>query len=475
MPFHRLNKPLTREAAEAAVRAIEAAMEAGGIWPLPRGDMRPSAAQMAAKQLGIAPTSLHKRLIRAHELFGLSPHGLPLPPKAPTPARSSDTGTSAARAQAGRRLVAQEKEPIDTVKLRRLTDDNARLVAAKADLERRLASLEDHRASILGLASEPLRPRLALPSGAARGAPGGRTIVAHLSDVHRGEVVDLDEMDGFNAYSSAISRARLGRFFARIAGLATEHWSGQKPDEIILCLGGDMLSGNIHLELIETNDAAVPRAVRELAEDLAGGIVMWRRIIGVPIRVYTVPGNHSRLTLKSHAKRRAAHNLDLLVSDFTEAAVKARGIDGVAFYATTSPDAYFSTYAFNWLLTHGDGMGVGGGKGYIGPIAPITKGHRLLIDSSLKAGKLVHYVLSGHYHTTARTPFGWGNGSVVGYGEYAGKVLRADPEPAKQNMLVVHERNGVIAHQEIYLGHPSEGSLYAGPAALVRPQWNEVA
>jgi hypothetical protein len=402
------------------------------------------------------------RLGRADALYGLRPNGIAPPPRAPRKKgkpRPSPAATS------------PQPEPVDVVKLRRLTDDNARLTRARAELERRIADLEDHRASILGLAAEPLRPRLALPaSGPSRG--GGRSIVAHLSDVHRGEVVDMAEMDGFNAYSSAISRARLGRFFSRIASLATEHWTGAPPDELILCLGGDMLSGNIHLELIETNDAAVPRAVRDLAEDIAGGLVLLRHVVGVPIRVYTVPGNHSRLTLKSHAKRRAAHNLDLLVSDFTEAAVRGAGVTGVSFHATTSPDAYFSTYAFNWLLTHGDGMGVGGGKGYIGPIAPITKGHRLLIDSSLKAGKLVHYVLSGHYHTTVRTSFGWGNGSVVGYGEYAGKVLRADPEPAKQNMLVVHERHGVIAHQEIYLGHPSEGSLYAGPAALVRPQWH---
>jgi hypothetical protein len=230
-----------------------------------------------------------------------------------------------------------------------------------------------------------------------------------------------------------------------------------------------MLSGNIHGELVETNDAGIPRAVRDLAEDIAGGILLWRSLIDVPIRVYTVPGNHSRLTIKPQAKRRAEHNLDLLVSDFIEAAL--RGDRAVAFYASASPDAHFSTYGFNWLLTHGDAMGVGGGKGYIGPIAPITKGHRLLIDSSLKSGKLVHYVLSAHYHTTARTPFGWANGSLVGYGEYA-KQLRADPEPAKQNMLVVHERNGVIAHQEIYVGHPSEGSHYAGPATLVRQQWS---
>lgn len=366
---------------------------------------------------------------------------------------------------------APEPPPADPIELRRLRDQVARLQARLNDAERRTADAEDVRAGILGLTREPLKPRLALP-GRARGAEGGgRTIIAHLSDVHRGEKVDIDEMDGVNAYSSAISRARLGRFFARVASLATDHWTGRPPDEIILCLGGDMIGGTIHQELAETNDAPVPRAVRELGEDIAGGLLLLRERVRRPLRVYSVPGNHGRLTPKPTAKRRAANNLDLLVADFAESALQGAGIgpDKAAFHATKSPDAFFSVYAWNWILTHGDAMGVGGGKGYIGPIAPITKGHRLLVDNAMKSGRLVHYVLSGHYHTTARTPFGWSNGSLVGYGEYA-RDLRADPEPAKQNMLIVHERNGVIAHQEIYVGHPAEGAHYAGPVSLMRAE-----
>lgn len=448
MRNQNLQPPLTVDLARASIKLIEDAIRAGAAWPPKRGKSR-SALVEASAAAGIPVGTLRHRVIRAFDLHNLAPNGVPV------------CATSRAP------KCSPSPPPADPVAERRLKDDRARLSAENAALARRAADSEEYRESILRLTREPLRPRLSIPRP-IDGA-GGRTIIAHLSDVHRGERVDIDEMDGFNAYSSPISRARLGRFFDRIASLATEHWTGDPPDEIILCLGGDMLSGNIHQELTETNDVAVPRAVRELAEDVAGGIVLLRSRVRVRIRVYTVPGNHSRLTLKSQAKRRADHNLDLLVSDFVEAAVRGAGVgdDVVSFYATRSPDAYFSTYAFNWLLTHGDAMGVGGGKGYIGPIAPITKGHRLLIDSSLKAGKLVHYVLSAHYHTTARTTFGWANGSVVGYGEYA-KTLRADPEPAKQNMLVVHARHGVISHQEIYLGTPEEGSLYAGPASLVR-------
>ena len=458
MTLKHMNQPLSRELAVRTVTCVESVIADGYAWPPVPGGHEKSAFVETAHRLKLAPETLRNRLRRAYELYSLAPNGQPMNPRKERGERKAKPGKPEAVPEA----------PADPVQLRRLKDELARLKGENTTLVQRAMQGEDWRESILGLTREPLKPRLSLPRP-GEGGKGGRTIVAHLSDVHRGECVSLVEMDGFNAYSSEISRARLGRFFARIARLATDHWTGPPPDEIVLCFGGDMLSGNIHAELMETNDAAIPRAVRELAEDLAGGIVLLNHKVGVPIRILTVPGNHSRLTLKSQAKRRAAHNLDMLVSDFVEAAVRGArlGPDAVAFFGTESPDAYFSTYRWNWILTHGDAMGVGGGKGYIGPIAPITKGHRLLKDTSFKAGKVVHYVLTGHYHTTARTSFGWANGSVVGYGEYA-RDLRADPEPAKQNMLVVHERHGVISHQEIYLGVPEEGSLYAGPASLVR-------
>jgi hypothetical protein len=174
------------------------------------------------------------------------------------------------------------------------------------------------------------------------------------------------------------------------------------------------------------------------------------------------------MTLKPQSKGRAAMSLDLLATDFAEACVRGSGASGVTFYRTDSPDAYFSTYCFPWLLTHGDAMGAKGGTGFIGPSATIVRGHRKLVDTSWRSGRAIYRVLTGHFHTTIRSPFGYGNGSVVGYGEYA-RDLRADPEPACQNMLVVHEQHGVIAHQELHLGHPSEGSHYAGPAVVSRP------
>jgi hypothetical protein len=459
-----------RDKAVRDITEVERALKEG--FPPPGsttiGSHKKTAIRVAADRIGDDPQEVRRRvggvsIVGSYERhYKLKPDWslyVPLPEPEPTPEPEPVT-------------AAQEPEP-DPIQVRRDKDEIARLRIALADAQRQAADAQDIRAGVLGLTELPLRPQLVIPS---RGdASGGRTVILHLSDVHYGETVNLEEMDGTNKYDAGIAQARLGRFFDKAATLMTEHWSGAKPDEIILCLGGDLVSGLIHDELLQTNFPSVPATVRDVGEHIAGGIAHLSRRVKSPMRVYSVPGNHGRLQHKPQSKGRAPSSLDLLAADFAEATLRGTGIKDIAFYRTASPDAFFTTYGWHWLLTHGDAMGGrGGGTGFIGPIASISKGHRKLVDTAWRTGRPVHYVLTAHYHTSVKTSFGWGNGSVIGYGEYA-RDLRCDPEPARQNMLVVHPRHGVIVEQPLYLGAQSEGSHYAGPASIIRPSFAEDA
>lgn len=437
--------PLSREVAEQIIKTLNKCLEDGY-----RIGGSPSAKEEAAKRLGIPSPTVSSRLRAAKHQYGMEPNKNP--PLNPLAVPGGDTAAQ--------------------LETRRTADELADYKARNAKLERDLIAANEWRASILGLANAPKQSRLVIPSVKSN-SRNGRSVVLHLSDIHYGETVSLEEMDGTNKYDSTIAKARLGRYFATAAALMTQHWSGKKPDEIVLCLGGDLISGLIHDELLQTNAPSVPATVREVGDLIADGIALLCARVGIPIRIYSVPGNHGRLFHKPQSKGRAPNSLDLLATDFAEASL--RNAKRVTFYRSSSPDAYFSTYGWHWCLTHGDTMGGrGGGTGFIGPMAAITKGHRKLVDTSWRSGRPVHYVLTAHYHTTGKTPFGWANGSVIGFGEYA-RDLRADPEPAKQNFLVVHAEHGVISEQPLYLGHPSEGSMYAGPASVIRPQWQEAS
>ena len=362
-----------------------------------------------------------------------------------------------------------EAEPADPVELRRYRDRLADAERQLTEALRRADAAEQWRSEVMGLMDPAPRPRIVVRN--EKPTSGARTVVLALSDIHYGEKINPAEIDGLNSYSVEIARKRLGRYFSKVAELCTEHWVGEPPEELVIWIGGDLISGDIHPELQWTNEVTVPVAVKEVGEHLAGGLLMLRDVVGRPIRVYRSPGNHARLTMKPHSKLRTLNSLDVLAVDFCEIAIRNAGVVDIEFHHTASPDVYFRTYDWWWLANHGDTMGGrGGGTGFIGPMAAIVKGHRKLIDTSLRAGRTVHYVLTGHYHTTGRSTFGWANGSVVGYGEFA-RDIRADPEPSKQWMLVVHPQHGVISESELFLGHPSEGSLYLGPSTIVRPTY----
>lgn len=474
---------VSRDDAIRAITELERALAEGY---LPRegkhgSRLRITAARVAADRLGWNHQTARQRFgTPDRKGYLVTRHGIkidwkkykPLPPP-----------PEAAAAPAPLPPAPPEPPPGDPIEVRRLKDDLAQTRASLKGAERRAADAEARARDMLGLTSSPLMPQLVLP-GPGDKIEGGRTVVLHLSDVHYGETVLSEEMDGLNRYDAGVSKARLGRFFSRAVDLMTTHWHGDPPDEVILCLGGDLISGNLHPELEETNAPALPVTVREVGEHIAGGILLLRREIKRPIRVYSVPGNHGRSTPKPQSKARSESSFDLLATDFAEAVTRGAHlrehdddphveIPPIAFYKAQSPDCYFSTYGWHWLLTHGDAMGgKGAGTGFIGPMATIIKGHRKLIDTSWRSSKPVHFVLTAHFHTTGRTSFGWANGSVIGYSQYP-RDLRADPEPSQQNMFVVHPRRGIIMWEPIYLGVPGEGSLYAGPASIVRPAWSD--
>lgn len=363
----------------------------------------------------------------------------------------------------------------DPIKLRSANDENARLRSVLRDAERRTAAAEDHRTRILGIASEPLRPVFIRPVKQTS-KKNRQAVIIDISDVHYGEVVDKRQMAGVNSYNPDIADRRLSRLFDTAALLTTKAWprGDDKPSKIVVCLSGDMVSGAIHEELVETNIGTAYEQMRRCAMTLAGGIEHLHKRVGleVPIEIISTDGNHGRDTVKPRQKNASYHSWDRLVADFVEAALSR--YKNISSYQAEGFDAYFDVVGFPFLVTHGDRMGSGGGTGFIGPMASIVKGHRKIVDTETRQRRPIYKVLTHHFHTTGATPFGFANGSVVGYGEYA-KMLRADPEPAQQNYIVMHERLGMLRWHPIVLGTPDEGTIYDGSRDLLLPTYRSAA
>lgn len=444
-----------RDKAVRDITEVERALKEG--YPPPGGTKigshQKTAIRVAAERIGDNPSELRRRtgdlsLKGSYEShYGLKPDwGLYVPPPPASPPEPEP--------------VKEPEPPADPLDQARQRLKDRDLAADNRKLMESLIEAQDLRAGVLKLLDPPLSPRIELPNPSA--SKGARTVIIHLSDWHVGEFVNIDEMGGVNSFSIDIFKARAGRLCAAAKALLTTHWKGEPPEKIILIFGGDMITGEIHDELRATNDALSAPAVRICAETLAGLVKELRTI--APIDIYSLPGNHGRLTKKPEAKGMAVNSFDTLITNVVEMMMQATGLEQIRFFYPKSGDALFNVYRWIFCAVHGDRIGSKGGQGFLGALATVIRGIAKMRAYYTGQGVIVDYFLTAHMHTTAKLPRGFANGSLIGPSEYS-RDLRADPEPSKQNLIVIHSERGVISFEELYCGSEEEGTIYQARAA----------
>jgi hypothetical protein len=325
-------------------------------------------------------------------------------------------------------------------KLRRLEVEVKDLRAKGKRLQADLDRAEDLRDSVFHLAVSDYAPVRwpALKPGKARDRL--HKPILFTSDGQYGEVVRADEMDGMNQFNKAIYAERYVRMLDKTikwADAIAEGWGAKYDEGMIYLRGGDAISGEIHDELRETNDASVRGALLELAALESAGIRRLKDRFG-HVHVISIPGNHGRITVKPRHKSYVNLNFETILADLIHA--KFEREPGITFETPASGFAYFEACGWSFEMRHGDRMGAGGGTGFIGAPAPITKGHLRTRMAAAMVGKKVDYVLTGHLHTSMKLPRGFANGSMPGYNEYA-RSFNLDPDAAKQWLIFASPRH----------------------------------
>ncbi len=346
--------------------------------------------------------------------------------------------------------VPSEAAPLpsiaDSLVLRRATDEAHALRRRVAELEGALIAEQDWRGRMDCLQAARLEPVDWLPAPHVR-KQNTLTPVIFTSDMHVGEVIRGDELEGINSYSPEIFCERYTRMIDKAIALATENTGATDFPGCVYLRGGDAISGEIHDELADTNDLSAVPAVRLAQRMEREGIRRLRDRFG-RVRVISVPGNHGRTTEKPRSKSGTSHSYETLlawwIADFFD------GDDRVTFWTPPGNDAFFKTAGWNMLLTHGDKMGSKGGAGFVGPAATIARGHQKLFQNYAQTGRIPDVILTGHLHSSLRLATGFSNGAMAGYSEYA-RDIRAMPDAAKQWLLMVHEKHCVSHAFELIL------------------------
>lgn len=272
--------------------------------------------------------------------------------------------------------------------------------------------------------------------------PSGKRDIPVLftSDFQVGEVVTLEDTRGENAYNLAIFRKRY-RTLIGVTEKLIERDGG--ADQIVYVRGGDAISGGIHPELADTDEVPPPQQCIEVIEAEIWGIRYLADKFG-KVTVISVAGNHDRIDEKPRNKAYLAHSYEALIQYAIEAAFK--GDKRVSFVTDPSGDVLFKVHDYNFLLTHGDRIGSGGG----GSFASIAGGARKVRDMYAAQRIHVDLVMCGHFHRFMYVPYEFMiNGCLPGYNEYVRGRMRARMCPPSQALFYVHPDRGITNIREI--------------------------
>jgi hypothetical protein len=293
-----------------------------------------------------------------------------------------------------------------------------------------------------GVVSEP--PRWLSPK--ATSSKNHATVSLLLTDTHFDEVVRPEQVDFLNAYNREIAVLRLKRVFEKTISLSRDYLSGVTYDGMVLFMGGDMFSGNIHDELKQTNVSTLFDALVYWIEHMEAGIRMMVDQFG-KVHCVGVVGNHGRQTKKPIAKYRAQDNIDwllykLLARDFAKD-------PRVTFQIPEGSDAIVKIHNTTYLLTHGDQFR--GGSGIAGALSPLMLGTYRKARRQSSAKKPYDVMLIGHWHQHL---------GLVSRGLIVGGSLKGFDEYAFQGNFEPDPRRPDSASQAFFLTTPEYGTTF---------------
>lgn len=313
------------------------------------------------------------------------------------------------------------------------------------ELEKQVERLERELGLVSRLTDYKASPPKWLRKSRKAGVHQG-TLVHLLSDLHFDEVVRPAELFGYNAYDRRIATLRLERDVQNVVKVSEDYFAGVSYDGIVVPLLGDNFSGDIHEELVQTNEDTMLGGLDYWIPQMMAALTFLADAFG---KVYApvVVGNHGRRTRKNRGKLRARDNFDWFFGRAIADRLKVAGDDRITMDVGEAPDAFFQVYGTRFLATHGDAARGGAGIGGIWP--PIMR-----LDARTKERNTVldvpyDHMILGHWHQLTFGQQFTVNGSMKGYDEYAFNE-RFRPEPPAQALMLVTPEHGVTHRTPIF-------------------------
>ena len=274
---------------------------------------------------------------------------------------------------------------------------------------------------------------------------GGTPVVPclHLTDLHVGAVQDPNEIEGFNAYSPEIAENRLTDLTTRWLKWTDYQRKAYTINDAAIIITGDLISGDIHEELRNTNAYPSPMQVSEASRMVAALIAQIAPYFHSVAVHFVSEDNHARLTKKPQAKEAGLNSLNYLVGKMIEAYVK--DLSNVKMNVYPMLEKVINVNDRQYLITHGHNV-----RGWMGvpwygverKVGKEAQSRLHLIMQEVERAKEIgfHKYIFGHFHTPIDTPLYSCGASLQGTDAYDHQAGRyANPG---QSAWLTHPRNG---------------------------------
>lgn len=314
----------------------------------------------------------------------------------------------------------------------------------RAQAEKECAGLAE-RVEILTAVQDTQKQKARIARASKRKASRkSATAIVCLNDWHIEEEITKESTLGLNEFNLTIAKRRLDKTWAKAQMLVEFARSISRIDKLVVWLGGDLINGNIHEELAETNFLGPTDACVFAEERLVDGLESLKRIPRLKeITVVTSFGNHGRTTPKSRIANGYQHSWEYLIYKSLERLYSKD--TKVHFQVAKSYHNLLEVEGKLVRFHHGDHIRYKGGVNGVG--VPVRKSI-FEWNQSFRADLDV----LGHFHQFHCTDLYTLCNCLCGYNAYAMLAVGAKPAPPSQTFMVMDKDYGRVLAMEILCG-----------------------
>lgn len=239
-----------------------------------------------------------------------------------------------------------------------------------------------------------------------------------ISDVHWGEVIEPDHINGGNEYNIEIAKRRHIELFKKNYELAKMYGC----EELNIFMLGDILAGNIHDELRESAETTVPDAMAQYLQFITGLISEYAKLFK-QVDIFCVVGNHARVTKEVRFKKKGIDNYEYTIYRCMEMFFNAKPELNVHVHTTEATVMFANIGNQTWKLEHGDSYR--GGTAFAAPFPSLTRDGAKdremygAMGYAYQASMIGHFHIGGEHFLQGDSAPIYINPSMVGPGEYS--------------------------------------------------------